>query len=107
MEETNTSAAAKEAASVLAQAFKDSPVYEAFVKASEELNQDEAALKLLDTLQQMGADEAEMQLQGNDLLKRFFGAQQAIIDLAVEINQMISGELGFDYASQARSGCCS
>ncbi len=97
---------AVEAAADLAEKFKKSDEFSAFAALSEKLQKDQAALDLLDRLQQMGADEADLELQGNAMLHDFFSAQHAMIDAAIKLNTIISQMIGVDFAALAKPSCC-
>jgi len=99
----------------------DSETYQEFVEASEALEDDSEASALLrefqqkqQQMQQGGFDQSLMselqelksEMAENDTLERHRKAQEALIELLQETNDVISEEIGREFAQSTGGGCC-
>jgi cell fate (sporulation/competence/biofilm development) regulator YlbF (YheA/YmcA/DUF963 family) len=99
----------------------DSETYQEFVEASEALEDDSEASALLrefqqkqQQMQQGGFDQSIMselqdlksEMAENDTLERHRKAQEALIELLQETNDVISEEIGREFAQSTGGGCC-
>ncbi|MFC6758087.1 MULTISPECIES: halo-CC-star protein HcsL [Haloarcula] len=99
----------------------DSETYQEFVEASEALEEDSEASALLREFQQKqqqmqrgGFDQSLMselqdlkaEMDENDTLERHREAQEALIELLQETNDVISEQLGREFAQSTGGGCC-
>jgi len=99
----------------------DSETYQEFVEASEALEDDSEASALLrefqqkqQQMQQGGFDQSIMselqdlksEMAENDTLERHRKAQEALIELFQETNDVISEEIGLEFAQSTGGGCC-
>jgi cell fate (sporulation/competence/biofilm development) regulator YlbF (YheA/YmcA/DUF963 family) len=99
----------------------DSETYQEFVDASEALNEDSEASALLREFQQKqqqmqrgGFDQSLMselqdlksEMAENDTLERHRKAQEALIELLQETNNVISEQIGREFAQSTGGGCC-
>jgi len=99
----------------------DSETYKEFVEASEALEDDSEASALLrefqqkqQQMQQGGFDQSIMselqdlksEMAENDTLERHRKAQEALIELLQETNDVISEEIGREFAQSTGGGCC-
>ena len=99
----------------------DSETYQEFVEASEALEDDSEASALLREFQQKqqqmqrgGFDQSVMselqdlksEMADNDTLERHRKAQEALIELLQETNDVISEEIGREFAQSTGGGCC-
>jgi len=99
----------------------DSETYQEFVEASEALEEDSEASALLrefqqkqQQMQQGGFDQSVMselkelksEMADNDTLERHRKAQEALIELLQETNDVISEEIGREFAQSTGGGCC-
>ena len=99
----------------------DSTTYQEFVEASEALEEDSEASALLREFQQKqqqmqrgGFDQSLMselqdlksEMTENDTLERHRMAQEALIELLQETNDVISEEIGREFAQSTGGGCC-
>ena len=99
----------------------DSATYQEFVEASEALEEDSEASALLREFQQKqqqmqrgGFDQSVMselqdlksEMADNDTLERHRKAQEALIELLQETNDVISEQIGREFAQSTGGGCC-
>jgi len=99
----------------------DSETYQEFVEASEALEDDSEASALLrefqqkqQQMQQGEFDQSIMselqdlksEMAENDTLERHRKAQEALIELLQETNDVISEEIGREFAQSTGGGCC-
>mgnify|MGYP006290144069 CR=1 FL=1 len=99
----------------------DSETYQEFVEASEALEDDSEASALLREFQQKqqqmqrgGFDQSLMselqdlksEMTENDTLERHRMAQEALIELLQETNDVISEQIGREFAQSTGGGCC-
>jgi len=99
----------------------DSATYQEFVAASEALEEDSEASALLREFQQKqqqmqrgGFDQSLMselqdlnsEMTENDTLERHRKAQEALIELLQETNDVISEQIGREFAQSTGGGCC-
>jgi len=103
------------------QTLTDSETYHEFVEASEALNDDPEASALLrefdqkqEQMQQGEFDQSVMselqdlksEMADNDTIQRHRKAQAAIVDLLQETNDVISEQIGREFAQSTGGGCC-
>jgi cell fate (sporulation/competence/biofilm development) regulator YlbF (YheA/YmcA/DUF963 family) len=103
------------------QTLTDSETYREFVEASEALNDDPEASALLREFdqkqEQMQQDEfdqsvmSELQdlkskMANNDTIQRHRKAQEALVELLQETNDVISEQIGREFAQSTGGGCC-
>jgi cell fate (sporulation/competence/biofilm development) regulator YlbF (YheA/YmcA/DUF963 family) len=103
------------------QTLTDSETYREFVEASEALNDDPEASALLREFdqkqEQMQQDEfdqsvmSELQdlkskMTNNDTIQRHRKAQEALVELLQETNDVISEQIGREFAQSTGGGCC-
>jgi cell fate (sporulation/competence/biofilm development) regulator YlbF (YheA/YmcA/DUF963 family) len=119
MTEAETKQGSPEAlARQLADAVVESPEYKEFLACSEELSNDSAAMGLLKSLQEKqvelysSGDESvfkelealQDKIKNNSSVKKYSEAQEKIVALLKESNEVVSGVIGSDFAQ--KSGCC-
>lgn len=103
------------------QTLTDSETYREFVDASEALNDDPEASALLREFdqkqEQMQQDEfdqsvmSELQdlkskMTNNNTIQRHRKAQEALVELLQETNDVISEQIGREFAQSTGGGCC-
>jgi cell fate (sporulation/competence/biofilm development) regulator YlbF (YheA/YmcA/DUF963 family) len=103
------------------QTLTESETYREFVEASEALDDDSEATALLREFeqkrQQLQQDEfdqsvmSELQdikskMADNDTIQRHRQAQEALVDLLQETNDLISDQIGRTFAQSIGGGCC-
>src|SRR6056297_1656006 len=103
------------------QTLTDSETYREFAEASEALNDDPEASALLREFdqkqEQMQQDEfdqsvmSELQdlkskMTNNDTIQRHRKAQEALVELLQETNEVISEQIGREFAQSTGGGCC-
>ncbi|GAB7089792.1 halo-CC-star protein HcsL [Halorubrum luteum] len=103
------------------EAIKRSETYREFVEADEQLQDDPDALALLREYQQKrmgmqrgGFDESAMaelrdlrqEMDDDETLRRHRAAQEALVELLQETNDVISEEIGREFAQSTGGGCC-
>jgi len=103
------------------QTLTDSKTHREFVEASEALNDDPEASALLREFdqkqEQMQQDEfdqsvmSELQdlkskMEDNDTVQRHRKAQEALVELLQETNDVISEQIGQEFAQSTGGGCC-
>ena len=99
----------------------DSGTYREFVAASEALDEDSEASALLQEFQQKqrqmqqgGLDQSLMselqdlqsEMADNDTILRHREAQKALVELLQETNDVISEQIGREFAQSTGGGCC-
>ena len=114
-------AAIEEQLRTFMETLTDSETYQEFVDASEALNEDSEASALLREFQQKqqqmqrgGFDQSLMselqdlkaEMAENDTLERHRAAQEALIELLQETNDVISEQIGREFAQSTGGGCC-
>lgn len=116
--------AALEAAERLARTLARSPQYAAFERTQEAVHGDAQAREMLRAFQELQQEQQANWWDGlgegrRKRLQRmweemnqypvtadYLRAQDALIDMFREVNSLLTGELGFDYASLCAPGCC-
>ncbi|WP_277543092.1 halo-CC-star protein HcsL [Haloarcula laminariae] len=103
------------------QTLTDSETYREFVEASEALNDDSEATALLrefkqkqQELQQDEFDQSVMselqdiksKMANNDTIQRHRKAQEVLVELLQETNDVISEQIGREFAQSTGGGCC-
>ena len=101
--------------------LKDSGVYQEFMAANERLENDSEAKALLQEYQQKqrqlqtgGFDESVMselrelqeEMNDNDTIQAHREAQEALVELLQETNEVISEKIGREFAQSLGGGCC-
>jgi len=101
--------------------IKDSEVYQEFMTANERLEEDSEAMALLQEYQgkqrqmQMGGfDESVMnelralqeEMNDNETIQAHREAQEALVELLQETNEVISEKIGREFAQSLGGGCC-
>ncbi len=100
---------------------KDSETYEEFVAANERLEADSEAMALLQEYQQKkqqlergGSGDATMselrelreKMDNNETIQSHQAAQEAFVELLRETNDVISEQIGREFAQSLGGGCC-
>ncbi len=103
------------------QTLTDSETYREFAEASEALNDDPEASALLREFdqkqEQMQQDEFDQSVMSelqdlkskmaeNDTIQRHRKAQEVLIELLQETNDVISEQIGREFAQSTGGGCC-
>ncbi|WP_248910618.1 halo-CC-star protein HcsL [Halocatena marina] len=103
------------------QTLRESETYREFVEASNALENDAEASALLrefdekqQQLQRDGFDQSIMgelqdlksEMADNDTIRRHQVAQDALVELLQETNDVISEEIGHEFAQSTGGGCC-
>ena len=103
------------------QTLTDSETYREFVEASEALNDDPEASALLrefdqkqEQMQQGEFDQSVMsdlqdlksKMPKNDTIQRHRKAQEALVELLQGTNDVISEQIGREFAQSTGGGCC-
>ena len=103
------------------QTLTDSETYREFVEASEALDDDPEASALLrefnqkqEQIQQDEFDQSVMselqdlksKMANNDTIQRHRKAQEALVELLQETNDVISEQIGREFAQSTGGGCC-
>ncbi|SIS18054.1 halo-CC-star protein HcsL [Natronorubrum thiooxidans] len=98
-----------------------SETYQEFTEANRALENDSEAMALLQEyrekqrrMQRDGFDqsllselrELKSELSDNETIQRHQDAQEALVDLLEETNDVISEQLGREFAQQTGGGCC-
>ncbi|EMA05615.1 Cell fate regulator YlbF, YheA/YmcA/DUF963 family (controls sporulation, competence, biofilm development) [Haloarcula vallismortis] len=114
-------AAVEEQLQTFMQTLTDSETYQEFVEASEALEEDSEASALLQDFQQKqrqmqqgGFDQSLMselqdlksEMDANDTIQRHREAQEALVELLQGTNDVISEEIGRQFAQSTGGGCC-
>ena len=117
----SSEAAVEERLRTFMEALTDSETYQEFVDASEALEADSEASALLREFQQKqqqmqrgGFDQSVMselqelqsEMKENDTLERHRQAQEALVELLQETNDVISERIGREFAQSTGGGCC-
>lgn len=120
-EAQSSEAAVEEQLRTFMETLTDSETYREFVDASEALEADSEASALLREFQQKqqqmqrgGFDREIMselqdlksEMAENDTLERHREAQEALIELLQETNDVISEQIGREFAQSTGGGCC-
>ncbi|WP_262175289.1 halo-CC-star protein HcsL [Haloarcula laminariae] len=98
----------------------DSEIYREFVDASEALDEDSEASALLrefqEKQQRMQRDfdqslmselqELQSEMDDNETIQRHREAQEALVELLQETNDVISEQIGREFAQSTGGGCC-
>jgi len=113
--------AVEESLQAFIETLRDSATYRQFVDASEQLEADEEAQSLLEAYQQkqqeLQADEfdssimSELQelqteVSNNDTIQQHRAAQEELIALLEETNDVISEQIRQEFAQSLGGGCC-
>jgi cell fate (sporulation/competence/biofilm development) regulator YlbF (YheA/YmcA/DUF963 family) len=103
------------------QTLTDSETYREFIEASEALDDDSEATALLrefgqkqEQMQQGEFDQSVMselqelksEMADNDTIQRHREAQEALVELLQETNDVISEQIGREFAQSTGGGCC-
>jgi len=103
------------------QTLTDSETYREFVEASEALNDDPEASALLrefdqkqEQIQQDAFDQSVMselqdlksKMADNDTIQRHRKAQEVLVELLQETNDVISEQIGREFAQSTGGSCC-
>ena len=103
------------------QTLTDSETYREFVEASEALDGDTEASALLQEFQQKqqqmqrdGFDQSVMselqdlksEMADSDTIQRHREAEEALVELLQETNDIISEQIGQEFAQSTGGGCC-
>jgi len=103
------------------QTLTDSETYREFVEASEALNDDPEASALLrefdqkqEQIQQDAFDQSVMselqdlksEMADNDTIQRHRKAQEVLVELLQETNDVISEQIGREFAQSTGGSCC-
>ncbi len=101
--------------------IKDSETYAEFMAANERLEEDSEAMVLLQEYQQKqrqmqmgGFDESVMselrelqeEMNDNETIQAHREAQEALVELLQETNEVISEKIGREFAQSLGGGCC-
>ena len=101
--------------------IKDSETYAEFMAANERLEEDSEAMVLLQEYQQKqrqmqmgGFDESVMselrelqeEMNENETIQAHREAQEALVELLQETNEVISEKIGREFAQSLGGGCC-
>ena len=114
-------AAVEEQLRTFIETLTDSETYQEFVDASEALDEDPEASALRREFQQKqqqmqrgGFDQSLMselqdiksEMAENDTLERHREAQEALVELLQETNDVVSEQIGREFAQSTGGGCC-
>ncbi|EMA17984.1 halo-CC-star protein HcsL [Haloarcula argentinensis] len=117
----SSEAAVEEQLRTFMQTLTESETYQEFVDASEALEEDSEASALLQDFQQKqrqmqqgGFDQSLMselqdlksEMDENDTIQRHREAQEALVELLQETNDVISEQIGRQFAQATGGGCC-
>ncbi|WP_018257197.1 halo-CC-star protein HcsL [Halomicrobium katesii] len=120
-QEVSNEQAIEERLQTFIETVKDSETYEEFVAANERLEADSEARALLEEYQQKkrqlqrgGSDDATMselrelrtELDDNEIIQAHQAAQEAFVSLLQETNDVISEQIGREFAQSLGGGCC-
>ncbi|MBZ6496986.1 halo-CC-star protein HcsL [Natrinema longum] len=122
MSEVQSNEAPVEAAfETFVETLTDSETYQEFTAASRALEEDPEAMELLSEyqtkqreMQQEGFEQSllselrdlKSEMTDNETIQRHQEAQEALVDLLQETNDMISGQIGREFAQSTGGGCC-
>jgi cell fate (sporulation/competence/biofilm development) regulator YlbF (YheA/YmcA/DUF963 family) len=113
--------AVEESLQAFIEALRDSATYQQFVDASERLEADGEAQSLLEAYQQkqqeLQADEFDSSIMSelqelqtevstNDTIQRHRAAQEELVALLEQTNDVISERIGQEFAQPLGGGCC-
>jgi len=113
--------AVEESLQAFIEALRDSATYQQFVDASERLEADQEAQSLLEAYQQkqqeLQADEFDSSIMSelqelqtevstNDTIQRHRAAQEELVALLEQTNDVISERIGQEFAQSLGGGCC-
>lgn len=120
-QEVSNEQAVEEQLQTFIKTVKDSKTYEEFVTANERLEADSEAMSLLQEYQQKkqqiqrgGVDDATMselqelrkEMLENETIQAHQAAQEAFVELLQETNDVISEQIGREFAQSLGGGCC-
>ena len=120
-QEVSNEQAVEEQLQTFIETVKDSETYEEFVAANERLEADSEAMALLEEYQQKrrqlqrgGFDDASMselqelqeEMDSNETIQAQQTAQEAFVALLQETNDVISKQIGREFAQSLGGGCC-
>ncbi|MDZ7745211.1 MAG: halo-CC-star protein HcsL [Halobacteriales archaeon] len=120
-QEVSNEQAVEEQLQTFIETVKDSETYEEFVAATERLEADSEAMALLQEyqqkkrqMQQGGSDDATMselrelraEMDDNETIQAHQAAQEAFVELLQETNDVISEQIGREFAQSLGGGCC-
>ena len=112
---------AKTKAREFAQAILDCEEYKNFIKCSEVLEKSQMAQNLLKKFQEKQMElkrngfnpntfqelnELQEQINKNEVIQNFQKTQEELTDLLRNTNDIISGDIGAQFAFSQRGGCC-
>ncbi|OLZ41503.1 hypothetical protein A6E15_11130 [Natrinema saccharevitans] len=99
----------------------DSETYQEFTAASRALENDPAAMELLQEFREKqrrmqceGFDQSllselrdlKSEISDNEIIQRYQDAQEALVDLLQETNDVISEQIDREFAQSTGGGCC-
>jgi len=117
----SSEAAVEEQLRTFLQTLTNSETYQEFVEASEALEEDSEASALLQDFQQKqrqmqqgGFDQSLMselqdlksEMDDTDTIQRHRKAQEALVELLQDTNDVISQQIGRQFAQSTGGGCC-
>ncbi|WP_324663401.1 halo-CC-star protein HcsL [Haloarcula sediminis] len=117
----SSEAAVEEQLRTFMETLTDSETYQEFVEASEALEADSEASALVREFQQKqqrmqrgGFDQSVMselqdlqsEMDDNETIQRHREAQKALVELLQETNDVISEQIGREFAQSMGGGCC-
>lgn len=120
-QEVSNEQAVEETLQTFIDTVKDSETYEEFMTANERLEEDSEAMALLKQYQQKqrqmqmgGFDESIMselrelqeEMNDNETIQAQREAQEALISLLQDTNEVISEQIGREFAQSTGGGCC-
>lgn len=120
-QEVSNEQAVEEQLQTFIETVKDSETYEEFVAANERLEADSEAMALLQEYQQKkqqmqrgGSDDATMselrelraEMDDNETIQAQQAAQEAFVALLQETNDLVSEQIGREFAQSLGGGCC-
>ena len=120
-QEVSNEQAVEEQLQTFIETVTDSETYEEFVAANERLEADSEAMALLQEYQQKrrqlqrgGFDDASMselqelqeEMDSNETIQAQQAAQEAFVALLQETNDVISEQIGREFAQSLGGGCC-
>ncbi|ACV49431.1 halo-CC-star protein HcsL [Halomicrobium mukohataei] len=101
--------------------LRDSETYQQFVDASEQLEADEEAQSLLETYQEKQQElqrdefdssvmselqELQTELSNNETIQQHRAAQEELVALLEQTNDVISEQIRREFAQSSGGGCC-
>ena len=101
-------------------ALVDSETYQQFMDANEQLENDEKAMALLEEYRQKQRQlqtnfdqslmaelqEIQQEMVENETIQQHRAAQTELIELLQETNDVISEQIGIEFAQSSGGGCC-